>query len=54
MERYIVSQFDKDTFVVIDQNGPREICNCSNYGDHEDAEERAKIIAKLLNENENK
>jgi hypothetical protein len=43
MQRYIVSQLDGSTFVVIDQNEQREICVCSNYDDWEDAEERAKI-----------
>jgi hypothetical protein len=51
MQRYIVSQFDGSTFVVIDQTETREVCVCSNYDDWEDAEERAEKIAKLLNEN---
>jgi len=50
MNRYIVSQFDKNTFVVIDQNEQREVCICSNYNDWEDAIDRAKNIALLLNE----
>jgi hypothetical protein len=49
MQRYIIDQFDKSTYVVIDQNEQREVCVCSNYDDWEDAEERAKKIAKLLN-----
>lgn len=49
MKRYIVSRFDKDTFVVIDQNEQKEICVCSNYDDWEDAEERASNIVMLLN-----
>lgn len=49
MKRYIVSQFDDDTFVVIDQNEQREVCVCSNYDDWMDAKDRAKNIAKLLN-----
>lgn len=49
MKRYIVSQFDDDTFVVIDQNEQREVCVCSNYDDGMDAKDRAKNIAKLLN-----
>ncbi len=49
MQRYIVSQFDRDTFVVVDQNEQREICVCSNYEDWKDAEERAKKIVELLN-----
>lgn len=51
MQRYAVSQFDLSTFVVIDQIEQREICVCSNYEDWEDAEERAKKIAELLNAN---
>ena len=50
MQRYIVSQFDESTFMVIDQKEQREICICSNYDDWEDAEERAKKIVSLLNE----
>lgn len=49
MQRYIVSQFDGSTFVVIDQTEKREVCVCSNYDDWEDAEERAKKIVTLLN-----
>ena len=50
MSRYIVSQFDENTFVVIDQNEQREVCICSNYDDWTDASDRAKSIALLLNE----
>lgn len=49
MQRHIVSRFDESTFVVVDQNEQREICVCSNYDEWEDAEERAKSIAELLN-----
>ena len=51
MQRYIVSKFDVNTFVVIDQNEKKEICICSNYNEHVDAEERANFIAGLLNKN---
>jgi hypothetical protein len=51
MQRYIVNQFDRDTFVFVDQNERREICVCSNYDDREDAEDRAKKIVNLLNVN---
>ena len=51
MNRFVVSQFDESTFVVVDQNEQREVCVCSNYYDWVDAEERAKNIMKLLNEN---
>jgi hypothetical protein len=54
MQRYIVSQFDGNTFVVIDQNEQREICVCLNYDDVENAEDRARKIAGLLNENNEK
>lgn len=50
MQRYVINQFDRDTFVIINQNESREICVCSNYDDKEDDEERARIILKLLNE----
>jgi len=49
MERFSVAQFDRSTFVVIDQVEQREICICANYDDWEDAEERTQKIASLLN-----
>ena len=49
MQRYTISQFDSDTFVVIDQNEQREVCVCSNYEDSTDAKKRAQNIAELLN-----
>jgi hypothetical protein len=52
MQRYTVSQFDRNTFLVLDEEEQREICVCSNYDDWEDSEERAKRIVKLLNEND--
>lgn len=52
MQRYVVSQFDNDTFVVIDSNEHREICVCSNYEGWRDAEKRAGEIVALLNENQ--
>ncbi|MEP7137717.1 MAG: hypothetical protein ABI904_22555 [Chloroflexota bacterium] len=54
MKRFFVSQFDKDTFVVIDKNEQREVCVCSNYDDWTDAKKRANSIAKLLNESNEK
>ncbi len=54
MKRYIVSQFDGNTFVVIDQKEQREVCICGNYEEWADAEERAEKIVLLLNENETK
>ncbi len=52
MQRFIVSQFDDDTFVVVDQKEQREICICSNYSEGTDAEERAKNIVLLLNQSQ--
>lgn len=49
MQRYIVSQFDGSTFVVIDQTEQREVCVCSEYEGGEDAKERAERIVRLLN-----
>jgi hypothetical protein len=49
--RYYVSQFDGDTYQVVDSVENREVCVCSNYDDLEDAEERAERIVRLLNEN---
>ncbi|MFN8383862.1 MAG: hypothetical protein U0V02_18130 [Anaerolineales bacterium] len=51
MQRYVVSQFDGSTFVVIDQAEKREVCVCSEYDEREDARERAEKIANLLNAN---
>ena len=49
MQRYIVSQFDGNTFIVVDQKEQREVCTCGNYEYWEDARERAEKIAILLN-----
>jgi hypothetical protein len=54
MQRYIVSQFDGNTFVVIDQKEQREFCVCSNYDDVENAEDRVRKITGLLNESNEK
>jgi hypothetical protein len=51
MDKFKVHQFDNETYIVIDTIEQREICICSNYDNVEDAEERAKLIAQLLNEN---
>jgi len=51
MQRYIVSQFDGNTFIVIDQKEQREFCVCGNYENWKDAKERAEKIAALLNVN---
>lgn len=53
-ERFYLSQFDSETYQIIDSVENREICVCSNYDEWEDAEERAKNIAKLLNESNEK
>ena len=50
MQRYIVSQFDGSTFVVIDQADKREVCVCSDDENWDDAKERAERIVRLLNE----
>jgi hypothetical protein len=52
MQRYTVNQFDGSTFVVIDHVEQREICLCSHYDDYLDAENRAQVIAALLNQND--
>jgi len=51
-KRYYISQFDSDTYQIVDSIENREVCVCSNCDDWEDAEERAKRIAILLNDNE--
>jgi len=53
-KRYYISQFDGDTYQIVDLVENREVCVCSNYDDWEDAEERAKNIVKLLNESNEK
>lgn len=50
-ERYFISEFDSDTYQIIDSIENREICVCSNEYDWEDAKERAEKIASLLHEN---
>lgn len=49
MKRYVVSLFDKDTFLVVDKIKKKEICICGNYENSNDAEKRAKMIAIVLN-----
>lgn len=49
MQKYAVSQFDINTFVVFDQDRQLEVRVCSNYDDIEDAELRAMVIATSLN-----
>lgn len=50
MQRYAVSQFDSNTFLVIDNYDKREICICANYEKGMDAETRARRIAAALND----
>lgn len=52
MQRYIVNEFDGNTFVVIDQKEQGEFCICGNYDDWTDAKVRAEKIANLLNASE--
>ena len=52
MQGYTVNQFDRSTFVVIDNTGQREICVCNNFDECSDAENRAQAIATLLNQSE--
>jgi len=54
MQRYVINQFDSDTFIVFDEREKREICICSNYGEWRDAEKRAREIVVLLNGNQAK
>ena len=55
-KRYGVSKFDSSTYQVVDNEQKNEVCVCGNYeGDgkfkgRRDAQKRAKLIAKLLNE----
>ncbi|GEM_PF-3176275 len=49
MQRYGVTQFDRDTFVVVDKRTNREVCICGNYEGGMDAEKRAGEIAAALN-----
>ncbi|MFZ5905762.1 MAG: hypothetical protein ACOYZ8_19680 [Chloroflexota bacterium] len=51
-QRYYISQFDGDTYQIVDAIENREVCVCSNYDGFLDAEERAGNIAKLLNDKE--
>lgn len=51
-ERYHISQFDSNTYQIIDSAENREICVCSNYDEWEDAKERARRIVLLLNQSE--
>lgn len=49
MQRYGISEFDSDTFVVVDNYDKREVCVCGNYQEWTDAEDRARQIADALN-----
>ncbi len=49
MQRFAVSQFDSDTFVVVDRFENREMCVCGSYANGIDAEARARQIAIALN-----
>lgn len=51
-KRYYISQFDGDTYQVIDSVENREICVCSNYDSFLDAEDRAEKIVNVLNAKE--
>jgi len=51
-QRYYISQFDDDTYQIIDSVENREVCVCSNYDGWVDAKERAETIALLLNQGE--
>lgn len=51
MHRYMVSHFDGNTFVVMDQTEQRGVCDCSDYDDWEDAANRANMIVLLLQQN---
>ena len=51
-DRYYISQFDSDTYQIIDSVTDREICVCSNYDKWKDAKERARKIILLLNKSE--
>jgi hypothetical protein len=53
-ERFYISQFDSDTYQIIDAIENREICVVSNYDEREDAKARAENIAKLLNDDNEK
>ncbi len=53
MERYTVSEFDSETFLVPDNQEQREICVCSNYDSWGDAQQRCEEIAALLNIHKN-
>ena len=48
MERFVVNQFDGNTYVVLDQEEQREICVCGNYEGWDDEKDRAEKIASLL------
>lgn len=49
MERYYVYRFDNETFVVADNVTNREVCLCGEFGEGEDAENRAEKVAAALN-----
>lgn len=50
MQRYKISQFDRDTFVVVDKRTGAEVCICASYNGGTDAWERAYEVAYALNQ----
>ncbi len=50
--RYQVDQNDSNTFQVVDMKDNCEVCVVGNFQGHEDAEERAEMIAAALNKAE--
>jgi hypothetical protein len=51
-QRYYISRFDGGTYQIVDSIENREFCVCSNFDDFSDAEERARMIVKVLNDAE--
>jgi hypothetical protein len=49
MQRFTISQFDSDTFIVVDTLQSREFCICGNYEGGMDAKNRARYITGVLN-----
>ena len=50
MQRIDIYKVDEQTFVVFDTVEKSEICVCSNYDNWEEADQRAKNLARLLNQ----
>jgi hypothetical protein len=54
MQRYDISQFDRDTYIVVDKRTKAEVCVCAAYEGGTDAWKRAYEVVSALNQTKRK